>query len=103
MPSGTPFRAGAQPSPAAATAAVIPDARPGRFAVRQHAVANGDNSASNRCPAPRRMRSGDQPVSSAAHGGLAPAREQVIAETLEANVSAAIRPSTVRVSSRPPR
>ena len=44
-----------------------------------------------------------QPASSAAHGGFAPAREQVIADTLEANVSAAISPSTVSVSRRPPR
>jgi DME family drug/metabolite transporter len=44
-----------------------------------------------------------QPASSAAHGGLAPAREQVIAETLDAKVKAATRPSTVRVSRRPPR
>jgi len=42
-------------------------------------------------------------ASSAAHGGFAPAREQVIAETLDANVSAAINPSGVNVSSRPPR
>jgi DME family drug/metabolite transporter len=44
-----------------------------------------------------------QPASSAAHGGFAPAREQVIAETLDANVSAASSPSTVSVPSRPPR
>ena len=44
-----------------------------------------------------------QPANSAAHGGFAPAREQVIAETLEANVNAACRPSTVSESSRPPR
>jgi DME family drug/metabolite transporter len=44
-----------------------------------------------------------QPASSAAQGGLAPAREQVIAETLDANVSAASSPSTVSVPSRPPR
>ena len=45
----------------------------------------------------------DQPTSSAAQGGLAPAREQVMAETLEANVNAAVRPSSVNVSRRPPR
>ena len=44
-----------------------------------------------------------QTASSAAHGGFAPAREQVIAETLDANVSAASSPSTVSVPSRPPR
>ena len=47
-------------------------------------------------------RSG-QPASSVAHGGFAPAREQVIAETLEANARAAVRPSSVNVSRRPPR
>ncbi len=44
-----------------------------------------------------------QPASSAAHGGFAPAREQVIADTLDANVSAATSPSTVSVSRRAPR
>jgi DME family drug/metabolite transporter len=50
-------------------------------------------------PNPRK----DQPASSAAHGGFAPAREQVIAETLDANASAASSPSTVSAPSRPPR
>ena len=44
-----------------------------------------------------------QPTSSAAHGGFAPAREQVIADTLDANVSAATSPSTVSVPRRAPR
>jgi DME family drug/metabolite transporter len=50
-------------------------------------------------PNPRK----DQPASSAAHGGFAPAREQVIAETLDANASAASSPSTVSAPNRPPR
>ena len=45
----------------------------------------------------------NQPASSAAHGGFAPAREQVIADTLDAKVSAATSPSTVSVSRRAPR
>jgi len=51
---------------------------------------------------PTRSRSA-QPASSAAQGGLAPAREQVIAETRDANVSAACSPSTVSVPRRAPR
>jgi drug/metabolite transporter (DMT)-like permease len=51
----------------------------------------------------RRRKTGAQPASSAAHGGFAPAREQVIAATLEAKVSASTSPSTVSVPRRAPR
>ena len=51
----------------------------------------------------RSVAGSGQPANSVAHGGFAPAREQVIAETREANVRAAVRPSSVNVSRRPPR
>ena len=54
-------------------------------------------------PAARVERIEAQPASSAAHGGFAPAREQVIADTWDAKVRAAKSPSTVSVVSRPPR